>query len=131
MENQNIIIFLDKIKKLIELGNTPTAISEIDTIIVQLDHSVRKKQGKIIILLPIVTIGEISQSKQFALDNRKKLNEIIQFINNRNSDYLTAGYHPVIINEEWCQSQDIPFAVYAKCVLFNISQLLMTQRSNR
>ena len=50
---------------------------------------------------------------------------------NRNLDYVTAGYHPVIINEEWCQSQNISFDVYAKCVLFNISQLLVTQRRNK
>ena len=83
MEDQNIIIILDKIKKLIELGNTPTAVSEIDTIIVQLEHHIRKKQGKIIIPLPIVSIEEISHSKQFALDNRKKLDEVIRFINKR------------------------------------------------
>ncbi len=83
MEDQNIIIILDKIKKLLELGNTPTAISEIETIIVQLEHHIRKKQGKIIIPLPVVSIGEISYSEALALDNRKKLNEIIQFINKR------------------------------------------------
>ena len=50
---------------------------------------------------------------------------------NRNSDYLNTGLHPVIINEEWCQSQNILFEVYAKCVLSNISQLLVTQRRNK
>ena len=83
MEDQNIIIILDKIKKLVELGNTPTAISEIETIIVQLEHHMRKKQGKIIIPLPIPSIDTISNAKAFALDNRKKLDEVIQFINKR------------------------------------------------
>ena len=83
MENQNIIIFLDKIKKLIELGNTPKAADEIDTLIIQLEHHIRKKQGMVIVPLVIPNVDGISQSIQFSLDNRKKLNEIIQFINKR------------------------------------------------
>ena len=83
MENQNIIIFLDKIKKLIELGNTPKAADEIDTLIIQLEHHIRKKQGMVIVPLIIPNVDGISQSIQFSLDNRKKLNEIIQFINKR------------------------------------------------
>jgi len=43
MENQNVIIFLDKIKKLIELGNKPKAISEIEIITIQLERQIRKK----------------------------------------------------------------------------------------
>ncbi len=83
MEDQNVVIILDKIKKLIELGNTPKAVSEIQTIITQLEHHIRKKKGKIITPLPIVSSKEISHSKQFALDNRKKINEIITFMNKR------------------------------------------------
>ena len=83
MENQNIIIFLDKMKKLIELGNTPKAADEIDTLIIQLEHHIRKKQGMVIVPLIIPNVDGISQSIQFSLDNRKKLNEIIQFINKR------------------------------------------------
>ncbi len=83
MENQNIIIFLDKIKKLIELGNTPKAADEIDTLIIQLEHHIRKKQGMVIVPLVIPNVDETSQPIQFSLDNRKKLNEIIQFINKR------------------------------------------------
>lgn len=83
MENQNIIIFLDKIKKLIELGNTPKAADEIDTLIIQLEHHIRKKQGMVIVPLIIPNVDGISQPIQFSLDNRKKLNEIIQFINKR------------------------------------------------
>ena len=83
MENQNIIIFLDKMKKLIELGNTPKATDEIDTLIIQLEHHIRKKQGMVIVPLVIPNVDETSQPIQFSLDNRKKLNEIIQFINKR------------------------------------------------
>ena len=83
MENQNIIIFLDKMKKLIELGNTPKAADEIDTLIIQLEHHIRKKQGMVIVPLVIPNVDETSQPIQFSLDNRKKLNEIIQFINKR------------------------------------------------
>lgn len=83
MDNQNVIIFLDKIKKLIELDNKPQAISEIETIIVQLEHQIRKKQGKVIVPLLIPVVEEISSEKSFCTDNRKKLNEIIHFINKR------------------------------------------------
>jgi len=83
MENQNVIIFLDKIKKLIELGNTPKAISEIEIIIIELERQIRKKQGKIILPLVIPSVHNITKSKSFSLDNRKKLNEIIHFINGR------------------------------------------------
>jgi len=83
MENQNVIIFLDKIKKLIELGNKPKAISEIEIITIQLEHQIRKKQGKIILPLLIPSAQNITKSKSFSLDNRKKLNEIIHFINGR------------------------------------------------
>jgi len=90
MDSQNVIIFLDKVKKLIELGNKPKAISEIETITIQLEHQIRKKQGKIIVPLLIPGVDEISNEKSFSIDNRKKLNEIISFINKRFALWLSA-----------------------------------------
>ena len=88
MDNQNVIIFLDKIKKLIELGNKPQAIIEIETIIIQLEHQIRKKQGKIILPLLVPSIQEISNEKLFCIDTRKKQIEIINFINKRFMPWL-------------------------------------------
>lgn len=90
MDNQNVIIFLDKIKKPIEIGNKPKAISEIETITIQLEHQIRKKQGKIIVPLLIPSVEEISNEKLFCTDNRKKLNEIISFINKRFALWVSA-----------------------------------------
>ncbi len=81
MEDQNIIIFLDKMKKLIELGNTPKAVDEIDTLIIQLEHHIRKKQGMAI--LPLIIPETNTKPIQFSRDNSKKINEIISFINKR------------------------------------------------
>ena len=85
MEDQNIIIFLDKIKKLIELGNTPKAVIDMDALIIELEHKLRKQNGKVIKPLHIPLVDEISKPKQFSADNRKKINEIIRFINMRYS----------------------------------------------
>lgn len=85
MEDQNIIIFLDKIKKLIELGNTPKAVIDMDALIIKLEHKLRKQNGKVINPLSIPLVDEISKTKQFSADNRKKINEIIRFINMRYS----------------------------------------------
>ena len=83
MEDQNIIIFLDKIKKLIELGNTPKAADEIDTLIMELERHIRKRRGMVIVPLIIPGTDEMSKPMQFARDNSQKINEIIQFINKR------------------------------------------------
>ena len=86
MEDQNIILFLDKIKKLIELGHKPKAVSEIETLETLLNHQISKKKGKL--FLPIV-IPEPTETEKanpiflrdFELAN--KVNEIINFLNNR------------------------------------------------
>ena len=83
MEDQNVIIFCDKVKKLIDYGNHPKAVSEIDTLIVELEHKMRKKNGKVILPLPVPEPSQISDEAKFSLDTRKKQNEIIEFINRR------------------------------------------------
>lgn len=44
MEDQNIILFLDKIKKLIELGNKPKAVTEIESLELVLTREITKKK---------------------------------------------------------------------------------------
>lgn len=68
------MIFLDKIKKLLELGNTPKVIIEIDTLIMVLERQINKKKGKRFKLIsPQSTESEVSHS----------LNEVISFLNER------------------------------------------------
>lgn len=83
MQDQNIIIFLDKIKKLIELGNKPKAVLEIESLISLLEIHIRKKRGVVILPLLVSSINGISNVTVFAKDNRAKINEIIQFLNKR------------------------------------------------
>jgi len=72
MDDQNVIIYLDKILKLLELGNKPKAITEIEAIMVMLDKQVARKKG--LLILPIL-------HAQTETDN--KVNEIIHYINGR------------------------------------------------
>lgn len=86
MEDQNVLIYLDKIKKLLELGNKDKAITEIDTLEMTLSRAIAKKKGHLIlpILIPQPTETEKSNPillREFELAN--KFNEIIHFINGR------------------------------------------------
>jgi len=72
MDDQNVIIFLDKIKKLLELGNKPKAITEIEAIMEMLTKQITRKNGKLILPIP----HPVTESEN-------KLNEIIHFINGR------------------------------------------------
>ena len=47
METYNVLQIMDTILKLLQLGNTPKAIQEIEGIIAILNHEVIKKQGKL------------------------------------------------------------------------------------
>jgi len=90
MEDQNIILFLDKIKKLIELGNKPKAVTEIESLELVLTREITKKKGKQFIPISVPTPTEADKSnliimRDFEICN--KVNEIIYFLNNR---------HPVI-----------------------------------
>lgn len=86
MEDQNFILFLDKIKKLIELGNRPKAVSEIEALETLLIHQVNKKKGKLFLPITIPEPTETEKAnpiflREFELAN--KVNEIINFLNNR------------------------------------------------
>ncbi len=86
MEDQNVIIFMDKVKKLLEIGNKPQAIIEIDSLMTLLERAQLKKKGKR--FLPI-TIPEATETEKanpifmrdFELANKQ--NEVINFLNGR------------------------------------------------
>jgi len=75
MEDQNIIIFLDEIKKLLELGNKPKAIAEIDALIITLERSMALKKGK---RFPFV-LTETYSPKEIA----GVVNQITSYLNKR------------------------------------------------
>ena len=85
MEDQNIIIFLDKIKKLLELGNKPKAIAEIEVIMVILQNKIAKKNGKLFRLITIPQQTEATDSTLRDFELAHKVNEIITFLNERYS----------------------------------------------
>ena len=71
MEDQNIIILLDKFKKMLELGNKDKVILDMDATIITLERNVTKAKGlRIQPLLPETKCD-------------KKINEIVDFINKR------------------------------------------------
>lgn len=77
---------MDKIKKLLELGNKPQAIIEIDTLIIMLEKKILKKKGKRFLPLNIpVATGTSEVNSLFIRDYEiaSKQNEIIYFLNER------------------------------------------------
>lgn len=76
MQDQNIIIFLDKIKKLIELGAYPKAIIELDATMEILEKHTREKKGKLFQEMEMQYSGS-------AEDLRLKMNEFLRWANSR------------------------------------------------
>lgn len=86
MDDNNVIIFMDKIKKLLEQGNKPKAILELDTLILTLERFAAKKKGKLFLPIVIPQPTETEKAnpiflRDFELAN--KINEIIFFLNGR------------------------------------------------
>ena len=79
MEDPNVIILLDKIKKLIELGNKPKAIQEIEVTIEILEKHSKKPHGKLFeeLYSPMGADGTHDEVL------RLKINEMARWINNR------------------------------------------------
>lgn len=72
MEDQNIIILLDKFKKMLEMGNKDKVILDMDATIITLERHVVKSKG--IRIQPLI-------DPQTACD--KKINEVVHYINKR------------------------------------------------
>ena len=86
MEDQNIVLFLDKIKKLIELGNKPKAVTEIDALETMLIREINKKKGKLFLPITIPEPTETEKANPIFLrefEVAHKVNEIVNFLNNR------------------------------------------------
>lgn len=86
MDDQNVLIFMDKVKKLLEMGNKPKAIIDIDTLITVLERAVLKKKGKRFIPITIPEATETEKAnpifmRDFELANKQ--NEVINFLNER------------------------------------------------
>ncbi|KKN76223.1 hypothetical protein LCGC14_0372490 [marine sediment metagenome] len=86
MNDSNIVIFLDKIKKNLEMNKVPQTIADIDTLLILLQRDLLKKKGKQIIPITIPPTTETEKAnpiflREFELAN--KLNEIIFFLNER------------------------------------------------
>lgn len=86
MEDTNVVIFIDKVKKLIELGNKPKAIIEIEALEYLLNREISKKKGKLFtpITIPPPTDTEKANPifmREFELAH--KINEIVTFLNGR------------------------------------------------
>jgi len=86
LDDSNVIILLDKIKKLLELGNKPKAIIELDAVILTLERNIFKKKGRRfqLIAIPVMTKTEESNPmlvRDFELSH--KINEILVFLNER------------------------------------------------
>jgi len=86
MEDINVIQLLDKIKKNIERGAKPIAISEIDAAITVLERKIALSKGKRFESIHIhQTLPDQleSQTETDILETRQKLNEITRFLNER------------------------------------------------
>jgi len=86
MEDSNVIIFIDKVKKLIELGNKPKAITDIELLELELNRAISKKKGKLFTLITVPPPTDTEKAnpiflREFELAN--KINEIITFLNGR------------------------------------------------
>ncbi len=77
MEDQNVIILLDKIHKYIELKAYPKAIIDIEATIELLEKHKRDHQGKLFDELPAVYNDPVSE------ELRLKINEIARWANTR------------------------------------------------
>lgn len=89
MEDYNVIQILDKIKKEIERGAIPLAISEIDSTVLLLNRKIAKANGKrfselhIVQDLPKNISTETVAMEKDLIETKLKCNEIIRYLNER------------------------------------------------
>lgn len=86
MEDQNVVIFLDKIKKDLEMHKVPQTITHIEALETELLRSISKKKGLQIVPITIPPATETEKAnpifmREFELAG--KINEIIYFLNQR------------------------------------------------
>lgn len=86
LQNENVIQILDKVSKLLDLGNIPLAKKEIIGTLEILTRECNRKEGKIFqeIHIPQMTETEFKNPVlQRDFEISQKVNEIINFLNNR------------------------------------------------
>ena len=86
MEDQNILLFLDKLKKNLELGMVPQTISAIEVLETELTRNIAKKKGVQIVPITIPEPTETEKANPIFMRDFEiagKSNEIIHFINQR------------------------------------------------
>ena len=88
LDDSNVIIILDKIKKLLELGNKPKAIIDLDAVILTLERKISKKKGRRFQLITIPTPTETEKSNPIFMRDFElahKIYEMLVFLNERYS----------------------------------------------
>lgn len=86
MQNENVIQVLDKVSKLLQLGNSAAALKEVDGALEILVRECAKKDGKLFqeLTLPQYSEQELKDPVNLMrLQYGNKLNEIIHFLNHR------------------------------------------------
>jgi len=86
VEDTNVVIFLDKIKKNLEMNMVPQSITAIEVLETELMRHISKKKGKQILPITIPDPTDTEKSNPIFLREFElagKVNEIIHFINNR------------------------------------------------
>lgn len=84
MDDYNVIQVLDKIKKEIERGAIPLAVSEIDSTVLLLDRKIAKGNGKRFSELHIPQNSTNKTGVEMELEEmRQKTNEVIRYLNER------------------------------------------------
>jgi len=86
MEDTNIVVWLDKIKKKLELGMVPQTIMDIEVLENELLRYIAKKKGVQIVPITIPEPTETEKANPIFMRDFEiagKTNEIIHFINNR------------------------------------------------
>jgi len=86
MEDQNVVLFLDKIKKNLEMNKVPQTITDIEILETVLMKAISKNKGNQIIPITIPEPTETEKANPIFLREFElagKVNEVIHFINNR------------------------------------------------
>ena len=86
MDDNNLIMLLDKIKKNLERGAVPIAIADIDAALLVLQRHVDKAKGKRFQPMVISQMTDVERNNAILQRNfelTKRFNEIVFFLNER------------------------------------------------
>jgi len=86
IEDQNVIIFLDKIRKNLEMNMVPQTIINIEVLETELKRSMSRKKGKLFLPITIPPPTETERSNPIFMrefEMAHKINEVVIFLNER------------------------------------------------